>query len=93
MKNTKTRLELLKAFDWIGLILFMGGLVVFLIGLSWGGSVHPWKSAEVIAFIVVGGCTIIVFVIYECIAPLKEPLVPMHLFKNTGKGFFPPPTL
>jgi hypothetical protein len=31
---------------------------------------------------VVGGCTLIVFALWECYAPLKEPLLPVHLFKH-----------
>lgn len=85
MKNTQSRMERIKSFDWVGLVLFVGGLLIFLIGLSWGGSVHPWRSAQVIALIVCGGCVLIVFVIYECFAPLKEPLIPMHLFRITGE--------
>ena len=31
---------------------------------------------------VIGGITLIVFALFECYADLKEPLLPMHLFKN-----------
>ena len=30
--------EMLMHFDWIGLLLYVGGLLVFLLGLNWGGS-------------------------------------------------------
>jgi Fungal trichothecene efflux pump (TRI12) len=69
-------------FDFIGLILLVGGLLIFLMGISWGGSYYPWKSVHVITTIVVGFVTLIVFVLYEALVPLKEPLVPMHLFTN-----------
>ena len=49
-------------------------------GVSWGGSYYPWKSAHVIATIVVGFLSLVAFVLYEIFAPLKEPLVPMNLF-------------
>ncbi|KAL1895421.1 hypothetical protein Sste5346_005227 [Sporothrix stenoceras] len=71
-----------KHFDYVGTFLFTGGFVVFLLGLSWGGSVYPWKSASTIASIVVGAVTLIIFVLWEIYAPLREPLIPMHLFKN-----------
>jgi hypothetical protein len=51
-------------------------------GLNWGGSVYPWASAHVIATIVVGFVALCIFVVWESFAKLKEPLVPMHLFKN-----------
>lgn len=43
---------------------------------------HPWKSAHVIATIVVGFVALVGFFVYEAYAGLKEPLLPMHLLKN-----------
>ncbi len=60
----------------------MGGLLIFLVGISWGGSYYAWKSTHVIATIVLGFFALVAFVLYESLVPLKEPLVPMHLFKN-----------
>jgi MFS family permease len=40
-------------------VLFAAGLILFILGLSSGGSLYPWKSAHVIAFIVVGVLCII----------------------------------
>lgn len=83
MKHKSTsRMTILRKFDYVGLILFTGGFLIFLMGLSWGGSVHPWNSAPVIATIVIGGATLIVFVLWEAFAKLEEPLVPTRLFRN-----------
>jgi hypothetical protein len=57
-------------------------MLIFLMGISWGGSLYPWNSAHVIACIVVGFLALVAFVVYETFMPLNEPLVPMHLFKN-----------
>jgi hypothetical protein len=78
----KTKMQVIKDFDFIGLILFVGGLLIFLMGISWGGSLYPWKSGHVIGTIVIGFLALVAFVLYECFMPLKEPLVPMHLFLN-----------
>ena len=72
----------IKHFDYVGLFLCTGGFVVFLLGLSWGGVVYPWKSAATICSIVIGGLTLAAFVLWEIYAPLREPLVPMHLFRS-----------
>jgi len=80
--NKKTRKEVVKDFDYVGLVLFTGGIVVFCIGVSWGGSYYPWKSAHVIASILVGFFALVAFAIYELYVDLKEPLIPMRLFKN-----------
>ncbi|KAK7182304.1 hypothetical protein DPSP01_002393 [Paraphaeosphaeria sporulosa] len=69
-------------FDYIGTLLFTLGLLLFLMGLSWGGTLHPWASAHVIATIVIGFASLAGFFFYEAYARLKEPLLPMHLLKN-----------
>jgi hypothetical protein len=50
-KNRSKRQQLAR-FDYVGFVLFTGGLAIFLIGLSWGEGSYPWKSAHVIATIV-----------------------------------------
>jgi hypothetical protein len=72
----------IKHFDYVGTLLFTAGFVVFLLGLSWGGSLYAWKSAPVLSAILGGFATLVVFVLWECYGPLKEPLIPMHLFKS-----------
>jgi hypothetical protein len=55
-----------------------------MLGLNWGGGVHPWASAQVIASIVVGFLALVAFVLWESFKKLKEPLMPMDLFTNRG---------
>lgn len=50
--------------DFVGIVLFVAGLLLFLMGLSWGGQLYPWRSAHVIATIVVGLVLLIVFGFY-----------------------------
>ncbi|KAL4861698.1 fungal trichothecene efflux pump-domain-containing protein [Aspergillus spectabilis] len=80
MINSQSRLRMVRKFDYIGFVLFNGGLLIFLIGLSWGGSVHPWNSSYVIGTIVCGALALVSFVIYE--HHVSIPLIPMTLFKN-----------
>ncbi|KAF2472865.1 MFS general substrate transporter [Lindgomyces ingoldianus] len=83
MKHGKGRkTQFMKDFDYVGTVLFAMGLLLFLMGISWGGAIHPWNSAHVIATIVVGFLCLVGFCFYEAFAPLKEPLLPMRLFKN-----------
>jgi MFS family permease len=81
-RDKLTKMQIIKDFDYIGLVLFSGGLLVFLLGLQWGGNLHPWNSSWVIASIVVGGIAVIAFCFWEAYAPIKEPLVPPHLMKS-----------
>ncbi|CAK7210672.1 hypothetical protein SEUCBS140593_000909 [Sporothrix eucalyptigena] len=72
----------LRHFDYVGTFLFAAGFVLFLLGLSWGGSVYPWKSAAVICAIVLGAALLGVFALWETFAPLREPLVPIHILAD-----------
>lgn len=52
----------IKEFDYVGLVMFVAGSVLFLLGLSWGGELYSWDSVNVIATLVIGAVTIIAFV-------------------------------
>ena len=55
-----------------GAALFLGGLVVLLIGISWGGVIYPWKSGHVIGMIVGGFGILVVFVLYGKIVTVQS---------------------
>jgi MFS family permease len=78
----QTRREYLKQIDVVGIFLFCAGIVIFILGLSWGGGQYPWRSAATIAPIVLGFVTLVAFGLWEAYAPIKQPLVPMHLFRD-----------
>ena len=51
----------MKSLDYPGISLYISGLVLLLLGISWGGSKYPWKSAEVLATIVIGAILLVLF--------------------------------
>lgn len=65
-----------------GLVLYSAGLVLVILGFTWAEGTHPWRSAHVIELLVVGVFTVIAFVLYEAYMPLKQPLLPLRLFKH-----------
>lgn len=65
----------LKAVDFTGIFLALGGTVVLILGLTWGGGQYPWSSAHVIASLVVGFAVCVAFVLWQWKGP-KYPLVP-----------------
>ena len=81
----KSKLKQLKTLDWIGIVLFTAGLVVFLIGLNWGGGAYSWKSGHVLGAIFAGFFTLVIFGIYEAYSGLQYPLIPMRLFKSIDR--------
>ncbi|CAK7234958.1 hypothetical protein SEUCBS140593_009122 [Sporothrix eucalyptigena] len=75
---------LLMSFDWIGLLIYVGSLWTFLMGLGWGGGTYPWKSAPVIASILAGAAGFVVLLLWEAFLPIKQttPFIPLHLLRN-----------
>ncbi|CAK7202848.1 hypothetical protein SEUCBS139899_005575 [Sporothrix eucalyptigena] len=84
LHTKRSRWNEFKHLDFGGLILFTGGLVLLLLGLNWGGQSYPWKSAKVIATILVGALSLVAFALYEAFMPLSHPLIPMSLFANSA---------
>ncbi|KAF5001583.1 hypothetical protein FGRMN_889 [Fusarium graminum] len=84
--------EGLLALDWPGSILIIGGTIMWLLGLEFGGVSFPWDSATVICLIVFGLFTVALFVIYEW-KVAQFPVLPIRLFSarnsiaSYGVGF------
>lgn len=82
LHNPRTPLvQGLRAIDWIGSLLIVGGTLMLLLGLEFGGNTHPWASATVICLIVFGAVTIGLFAVYEG-RIAKYPLMPPSLFQH-----------
>jgi hypothetical protein len=63
--HTRTsKRKVLKELDYLGMLLFVAGLVLFLIGLSWGGQLYPWKSARSLSTLLVGLALIVGFFVW-----------------------------
>lgn len=80
--SAQKKTSMLQQIDFVGLFLLAAGLLLFLMGLSWGGSVYPWKSAGVISTMAIGGLLLIAFVLFELRLDGPRSLVPMELFSN-----------
>lgn len=83
----------IRAIDWVGSLAIAGGIVMFLLGLQFGGTSHPWSSAIVIGLIAGGAVTLILFGLIEWNFA-HHPIIPMHLFTRVTNlaailiGFF-----
>ncbi|RAR00873.1 mfs general substrate transporter [Stemphylium lycopersici] len=80
-EHGKSAGQLLREFDWLGLFLFLAGCTLFIVGVSWGGSMAPWVSATVLAPIIIGLLTLIGLGFYEAHYALTGPLFPPRLFR------------
>ncbi|KAJ5098919.1 siderophore iron transporter mirB [Penicillium argentinense] len=69
-------------FDVIGILLMIGGLILFLTSFNIAGNTEgEWKSAKIIAMMVVGFFVLVAFVAYERWGAPK-PFIPYHLIKD-----------
>ena len=71
----------LTAVDWFGIMTIVGSVVMFLLGLEFGGVTHPWNSAMVLCLIVFGLVTAAIFMMVEW-KVARYPIIPLHMFKN-----------
>lgn len=78
----KTKWQQFKELDFVGIFLFIAGVILFLIGLSWGGTTYPWTSPAVICTIVIGALTLVAFGLYEQYVFKGQALMPPRLFKK-----------
>ncbi|OQV06095.1 hypothetical protein CLAIMM_10723 isoform 2 [Cladophialophora immunda] len=76
-----SRSAVLKRIDYIGGLLSIIGLVLFLIALQAGGSSHPWTSAYVLANLFIGFSLIVAFFIWEW-KFARYPMIPKELFQG-----------
>ena len=81
-RDGKSKRELLKELDYVGLFLFVCSAVLILVGVNFGGRKFPWKSAEVIAPIILGFACAVSLGFWETRPSLKYPLLPPKLFRN-----------
>jgi hypothetical protein len=71
----------LKAIDWLGSLLIVGGTLMLLLGLQFGGESYPWDSAIVLCLIIVGVFVMALFFINEW-RFAKYPILPLDIFRE-----------
>ncbi|KAK7408820.1 hypothetical protein QQX98_009006 [Neonectria punicea] len=84
LHERKTKRQMLKELDYLGIFLWTAGLTLFLMGVSWGGKMYPWKSAATISTLLIGALLLIALFVYEAFANLKYPAIPVKFFANRG---------
>ncbi|KAK2794270.1 hypothetical protein FQN50_009925 [Emmonsiellopsis sp. PD_5] len=75
----------LRTIDWLGTITIIGGTLMVLFGLEFGGITFPWNSATVICLLIFGLIVMALFVVNERRA--KYPIMPMSLFRDHSNIF------
>ncbi|KAI3391530.1 hypothetical protein diail_7174, partial [Diaporthe ilicicola] len=73
--------EGLVAIDWLGSLTIVGGTIMILLGLEFGGVTFPWDSPTVICLIVFGAVLVGIFFVIE-LRIAKFPIIPLRIFKH-----------
>ncbi|KAJ2428430.1 hypothetical protein IW137_001094 [Coemansia sp. RSA 1287] len=71
----------LRRVDFLGSVVLIGGVVMLLLGLTWGGKTYAWGSARIVCLLVFGVVLLGVFIVVEWKLAVA-PTVPIHLFRN-----------
>ncbi|CAK7200330.1 hypothetical protein SEUCBS139899_003021 [Sporothrix eucalyptigena] len=85
-----TKRDILKQIDYVGAVLSIVGLTIFLVALQAGGYSHPWNSVYVLSQLIIGLVMIIAWIAWEW-KFAKWPMVPRQLFQGqyaVGLSFF-----
>ncbi|KAJ5289125.1 Efflux pump dotC [Penicillium angulare] len=69
----------LRTIDWLGTLTIIGGTLMFLFGLEFGGVNYPWASATVVCLIVFGVVVWVLAGIAEW-KIAKYPIIPSRIF-------------
>ena len=82
--------------DFGGQFLFLFGMGLLILALTWGGSYHPWNDAKVLAPLVVGGIFIVFFLAWEYLMmpgnslairyPNRKAMIPLSLLFTRNVG-------
>ena len=89
--ETPTLIAKLSIIDYGGMLLFFFGAGLVILALTWGGVTYPWRSASILAPLIIGCVLLISFLIYEYLMapgraisrlfPSQEPMIPLSLFR------------
>ncbi|CAK7217084.1 hypothetical protein SCUCBS95973_003031 [Sporothrix curviconia] len=84
LHERKTKRDILKSLDYVGIFLWTAGLTIFLVGVSWGGSIYAWDSAATLSTLIIGIVLLIMLFIWEAFSKQQYPAIPIHFFLNRG---------
>ncbi|KAG4430010.1 hypothetical protein IFR05_014505 [Cadophora sp. M221] len=86
----------LSTIDFGGQFLFLFGMGLLVLALTWAGSYYPWEDVKIIAPLVVGVVLLVAFVVWECLllpgntlsnrAPTRKTMIPIKLLLRRNVG-------
>ncbi|EPE29782.1 MFS general substrate transporter [Glarea lozoyensis ATCC 20868] len=80
-KNKDSLKEQFFKLDPYGTAVFLPGVVCLLLALQWGGTVYAWKSARIIALIILAAFLLVVFAVIQ-VKSGDRATVPIRIIKQ-----------
>ncbi|KAK5064627.1 hypothetical protein LTR84_000461 [Exophiala bonariae] len=77
-----TFVEKIKRIDYVGNIILIGSTVSILYALTYAGTRYPWSHWSILLSLILGLAGLILFMVFEALSWVKEPVVPPRLFGN-----------
>ncbi|KAK6955965.1 hypothetical protein Daesc_003612 [Daldinia eschscholtzii] len=74
--------EKIRQIDYIGNGILIASTVSILIALTWADVLFPWKSWHILVPLLIGFGGLVLFVIFEGLPFVTEPVMPLRLFSN-----------
>lgn len=71
----------LRAIDWLGTTLVTGAAMMLQLGLQFGGSSHPWRSATVLCLLIFSAVGFASFLVVETVVA-RFPIVPLRILQD-----------
>jgi hypothetical protein len=57
-------MEALRRTDFVGILMYSGGIGMLVTGLNWAGQAYPWVSGQVLGTIIGGAVVLFLFAIW-----------------------------
>lgn len=85
-----------RTIDFGGQFLFLFGMGLFVLAMTWAGSYYPWADARVIAPLIVGSALLVAFLVWEYLYlsgrtlarkfPRQKPMIAINLLWTRNAG-------
>ncbi|KAL8766055.1 MAG: hypothetical protein Q9194_006383 [Teloschistes cf. exilis] len=76
-----SRMQVFRQIDFVGGFLSVAGMLLFMAGLQWGGYQYSWRTAHVLAPLLIGAALLAAFFAWEW-KFAKYPMFPARLKQN-----------
>ena len=70
----------IKRLDWVGIFLSLIGITIFVVPLSWAGTLYSWSSWQTLLSLFIGAALLAAFALYE--SKPTTPIMPHRLFRS-----------